>query len=366
MIRIRKSLVAFGLLVLVAIPGSAISLCDYRSPETSLTEMGITMNYRYFDDGRTANVDVNSGRIELDLSRLYDSPSLGSTLTGLAKLSLTDFVPTDLLAQGSGSIRYYFDEQGPWYGFGGAEGSASLAALGLDVHIGGGYGRFTDVTPVAKAVFIGEMLTELGALDGPLSDELVMSIARTIGRAIEFETTRDLVEAIEGDVEAEAGASLGAQELLWIEQIVQRPGDTRKCGWTVQGGLGYEVIDSEGGEHDVLLALGADAAWPITARDQMVLHAGISGPVTPAGQSTLNVSAAYDRELSEDVTMGLRFAWQRIDPEASAVTSTWSVSSTLSYGLERGDVVIQASIGRKAGDDRWTTEVSVSASVDLL
>lgn len=362
----RKSLFAFGLLVLVAIPGSAISLCDYRSPETSLTEMGMTMNYRYFDDGGTGNVDVNSGRIEVDFSRLYDSPSLGSTLAGLAELSLSDFVPTDLWAQGSGSIRYYFDEEGAWYAFGGAEGSASLEALGLDIRAGGGYGRFTDVTPMAKALLIEEKLTELGALDGPLSDELLMSVARTIGSAIEYESTRDLVETIEADVEAEVGASLGAQELLWIEQIVERPGDMRKCGWTVQAGLGYEVIDSEGGEHDLLLALGADAAWPITARDQMVLHARISGPVTLTQQSTVNVSAVYDHELSEDVTMGFRFAWRRIDPEAGAVTSTWSISSSISYALPRGGVGLQASIRRKAGDDRWTTEISVSASVDLL
>ncbi len=354
------------LLVAAALPAAAVSVCDYRSPETSLTEMGMALSYRYFDDGATPEVDVNSGKIELDVSRLYDAPSFGFTLSGLGRLSLADYVPTDLLAQGSGSARYYVDGTSPFYVFGGAEGSASLAAMELDVRAGAGYGRFTDVTPMAKAMRIEDKLIDIGALDAPLSEAAVLEMAETIGRRIEFETLRELVEAIETTVEAETGTELGARPVLWIEEIVDRGGDTRKCGWSVQGGLGYELIDPAGGERDLLVTFSADAAWSLMALDQLVFHAGISGPLALAEESTMNVSATYERDLSDMAEMDLRFVMQRVDPAGGPASSTWSISTALAYDLAMGDIGIQASFGRKAGDPRMTTELSVTASVDLL
>ncbi len=358
-------LVLVGLLT-AALPAAAISLCDYQTPETSLTEMGLALNFRYFDDGATPEVDVNSGKVELDYSQLYDSPSSGFSLSGLGRLSLADYVPTDLLAHGSGSLRFYLDGTSAFYAFGGAEGSVSLSVASLDVRAGGGYGRFTDVTPMAKAMRIRDKLVSTGALDAPISDIAVVRIAETIGRRIEFETLRDLVHEIEDAVESETGAELDARSLLWIEEIVDRDGDQRRCGWTVQGGLGYELIDPEGGNRDLLATLTADAAWTLMAVDQMILHAGFSAPLAAHATSTLNVSGSYKRSLSDMAKLDLRFMMQRIVPSDEPASSTWSVSATIAYPLRMGDIGLQASFGQKAGDPRMTTEVGISASLDLL
>lgn len=362
----RCLLIILSLLIFGCLPALATTLCDYRSPETSLTELEMTLNYRYFDDGATPNIDVNSGRIEINGSQFYDSPSWGSTMTGLARMSLSSYVPTDLLSQGSGTLRFYLDEALPWYAFGGLEGSASLAAIGLDLRAGTGYGRFTDVTPMSKAVHIERSLLELGVVDVPLTDELLMTVAQTIGRSVEFETIEDIVQSLENAIEAETGASLGTKALLSIEDILKQTQDIRKCGWSVQGGLGYEVIDPENGKHDLLLAFSTDIAWVIATMDQLILHANVSGPLKLDKQSTVNVSGDYDRQMSEDTTMELQFAWQRIDPMVGAITSTWSASAALSYALDLGNIVFQASIGKEPQDARLTTEISISASVDLL
>jgi len=61
-------------LLAVAAP---ISLCDYHTPETSLSDMNLSFNYRYFDDPATEGVDVSSGRFSLGYNQLYDSPVMG-------------------------------------------------------------------------------------------------------------------------------------------------------------------------------------------------------------------------------------------------------------------------------------------------
>lgn len=362
----RRGLFVLGLLVLVTIPLSAISLCDYHSPETSLTDVGMSMNYRYFDDGGTPEVDVNSGRVEVDFSHVYDSPSLGGSFAGLTRMSLVDYVPSNLLAQASGSVRYYFDKESAWYAFGGTEGSATLATLTLDLQAGAGYGRFTDVTPMAKAVDIGERLLELGVIEVELSDDALKSIAEEIGRRAEYVELRDLVQSIEDAIEGEASVELGSQALLWIEEIVERSGDTRKCGWTIQGGVGYELFDPDGVGRDVLFALSADAAWSISSSDAAIVHAGLSGPLASGTEIRINVNAAYEREVTEDVRSGLRLAWQRVDPASGTPTNTWTASATVAFELDRKAIGLQASIGRDPGDPKLTAEFSVSASIDLL
>jgi len=362
----RRDWLVLMMVLLGTLPVGAVSLCDYRSPETSLTELSMLMSYRYFDDGATPAVDVNSGRVEVNFSRLFDSPAFGCSLSGLMKLSLSDYVPSDLLAQGAGAARYYPDGTSPWYAFAGAEGSTSLTAMGLEVRGGIGHGRFTDVTPMAKAILIGEELLALGVLDSKPSEEMLTSIAEAIGRRIEYAELRDLVADIEAAIETPTGADLGAEALLRIEEIVERSGDTRKCGWTVQGGVGYELIDPAGGECNLLIAFSTDAAWSTGPRDQLVMHAGASGPFRLIEENTLNMNAQYELDVSEDVEISVSCALRRNDPREGPVTSDWSLSAGMTYDLGGADLAVQVSLNREAADPRSTVELSLSASVDLL
>jgi len=361
--------VASVLLVLLGLiggPASAVSLCEYRSPETSIHEFDLSINYQYLDDGATPGVEVNSGWIALDLRRLVDGPRIGYSLTGLARLSLNDLVPTEFLGQGSGSVKYYFREAPAWFGFAGFEGAGSLSAKGLDVRAGVGYGRFADVTPMAKAMHILDELKELAVLEGDLSDETLLAVAMEIGRADEFEETRDLVEAVEDLIEADVGSDLGTQALLSIESIILQPSDTRSCGWTIQAGVGYEVIDPNGGSRNALLALSGDFAWSRTRLEASELHAAASIPLAASEAMTMNISAVHEQEIAERLSIEARLAWQRIGALGAPSSSVWLASVSAQHELDRGSIGLQASIGRDDGDADLSTSLSISASLDLL
>jgi hypothetical protein len=356
-----------GLLVIsLAVAASAIPLCSYQTPETSLEELGILLNYRYFDDGATPVVDVSSGRTEINYSSLFDSPDLGYTLAGLLKVSLVDLMPSELLLQGSGTLRIYFGADSLWYGFGGLEGSSSLSAANADVRAGVGAGRFTDVTPLAKAVLISEKLTSLGILAEPLSDDVLLSIAETMGREIEFIALRDLVTEIEATIEGSLGLELGAEALLWIRQVVEQGGDTRKCGWAVQGGVGYELLDSAGEAGDILLTFSADAAWSLGPRHQFVAHAGLSGPLALLTDHTLTMNGTYELDLSEELELTSTFAWRRAARPEGGVRIDWSETVAFTYGFSAADLGIQFSVGRDSVNPRPTVELTLTLAMELI
>ena len=96
----------FVLLLAVGLQGQALSICEYRSPKTALTDARLSFGYRYYDDANTVGVDVNSGRLAFDYDQLFDSPNYGFSLAGAAELTFDDFLPTGWLGQGAAPFRY--------------------------------------------------------------------------------------------------------------------------------------------------------------------------------------------------------------------------------------------------------------------
>jgi len=70
--------VIVGLVALVMFLNAAafeMSLCSYRSPETFLTNAGVSPAYQFFDDANTVGVDVSAGQIDFSFARLHDTES---------------------------------------------------------------------------------------------------------------------------------------------------------------------------------------------------------------------------------------------------------------------------------------------------
>jgi len=351
-----------------ALTGWPVSICEYHSPVTYLSSMRVSFAYRYFDDAATSGVDVNSGRITLDYDQLFDSPDFGFTLLGSAELAMDDFVPIGWLGHGAGTFRYYIAEEMPFFGFGGLEASlaTSQPQPGVDVLIGAGYGRFTDVTPLAKAVTIGEELADLGAFTGPLSDATLIAIAGAIGREIEYEALKDLVADVEGLIEAETGAELDALALLTIEEVILATGDSRKCGWAIQGGIGYELVDPFGGARTVVVSIGGDAAYASGPKDQLLFHASFTGPFDILHENTLTATATYEYALSEDSTLYADYTLQRVQPLGLAASTSHAAGLSVGFDVRGIDVTLQISLTREAGDPGWSIDVSLAAAMDLL
>jgi len=357
-----------AVLIGLALPGWAISLCDFHSPVTYLSNMRLSFGYRYYDDAATAGIDVNSGRITLDYDQLSDSPDFGFTMLGSAELAIDNFVPTGWLGNGAGTFRYYLLEATPLFAFGGLEASlaTSQPQPGVDVVVGAGYGRFTDVTPLAKAIRIGEELMDLRTFIDPLSDETLMNIASVIGREIEYDALKDLVADVEALIEAATSAELDARALLTIEEVILAVGDNRKCGWAVQGGIGYELVDPFGGSRTIVMSISADAAYASGPRDQLLFHASFTGPFEILSENTLTATATYEYVLGEDSTFHGDYTLQRVQPLGLAASTSHAAGLSIGFDIGGADVTIQVSLAREAADLGWSIDVSLAAAMDLL
>ena len=353
-------------LLAVSVSSYGLALCDYHSPVTSLTGAGLSFGYRYFNDGGTPDVDVNSGRVGLGFDSLFDSPNIGYSFSGNAEIALSEFMPVSWLGQGAGTFRYYVTEGMPFFAYGGAEGSVSPGIMGLEIRAGVGYGRFSDVTPLAKSLTIEAELMELEAIVDPLPDEILMSIAEVIGREVEYATLKELVADIEALIEGASGVDLDARALLTIEEVVLEVGDDRKCGWAIQGGIGYELIDPLGGDRDIVLAASADAAFASGPDDQLLFHASFSGPFEIMDENTLSASFDYEYQLTEDSRLLADYALQRLQAAPGDVRIYHAASMTLSFNLGGADIGLQVGLSRDPADPDWSTDISISAAMDLL
>jgi hypothetical protein len=351
-----------------ALTGWAISLCEYYSPVTYLSDMRLSFAYRYFNDAATPDVDANFGRIMLDYDQLFDSPDFGFTMYGSAEVAIDGFVPVGWLGQGAGTFRYYLAEDTPLFAFGGLDASLTTGQPqpGVYVAVGIGYGRFTDVTPLAKAMTIEDELLDLGAFAGPLGDETLMNIASLIGREIEYDSIKDLAAEVETLIEDETSVQLDARALLTIEEVILATGDNRKCGWAIQGGLGYELVDPFGGVRTIVLSISGDAAYANGPKDQLLFHANFSGPFDLLNENMLTATASYEYALAEECTFRADYTLQRVQPLGLTASTSHAAGLSLGFDLGGADVAVQVSLTREAADPGWSVGVSISAEMDLL
>jgi len=366
----KKVQVFLGLLLLVGLAGAAapINLCNYVSPETNLSDLKLSMSYRYFDDGATAGVETSGGRVALDFGQLYDSPNIGFTLAGSGEILLTRLAPSAGLGEASGTFRYYLTEDAPLFGFGGLETSIATGQPqpGVSVRAGVGYGRFSDVTPLAKAVTMEKELLKVEAISQPLGDGTLMAIARAIGRRIEFASVKDLAAEVVSLIQAGSGVTLAPRQVLMVEDVVIATGDSRNCGWAVQAGVGYELVDAYAGARDLLLTASADAALAPDPASQLLFRASFSGPFQIMDENTLTLRTSYDRALSETSTLLLAYSLQRVQPLDHAVSTSHAATLTLGFGIGGADVGLQVSLSKAPTSPAWTIDVSISAAMSLL
>ncbi|MGB2984108.1 MAG: hypothetical protein WBC63_09690, partial [Candidatus Bipolaricaulia bacterium] len=345
-----------------------LSLCDYRSPITALTNARMSFAYRYFNDAGTPEIDVNSGRIGLDYDQLFDSPNYGFTLGGSVELTLDAFVPTGWLGQGGATFRFYPFKEALFFGYGGLEASLATGQPrpGVDVRIGLGLGRFSDVTPLAKAVLIEDELLATDAIFEVLAGDVLLGIAGVIGREAEYDTVKEMVADIESLIEAVARVELDARALLTIEEFILMSEPNRKCGWAIQGGIGYELIDPFGGDQNIVIVASADAAFATSPGDQFLLHASFSGPFDFMEENTLTATLSYEYELGEESKLYADYAFQRVKPLGLPANVSHAASMSVGFDINGIDIGLQVSLTREPGDPGWSIDVSISAAIDLI
>lgn len=341
-----------------------LTLCSYVSPETDLASLGLSASYRYFDDWATPGVDASGGRAGLDYNRLYDSPGFGYTLSGNVELLLADFFPTSALADAAGTIRYFLVEDVPTFGFGSVEASISTGQPQPAVHVsaGLGYGRFNDVTPLAKAFKIEMELLKSDGISMPLSDTTLMAVAKVIGSK-EYASINDQVADVVNQIQAASGRTLSPRQILKIEDMILAAGDSRYCGWSVQAGVGYQLVDPYNQSQGFLVTASADAAFVPSPDGQLLFHAGLSGPINFMDQNTIKVRGSYEYILSETSSLRATYTLLRVQPLGQVASTSQAVAALLGFTLGHADMGLQASLSKAASASAWSLDLSISAAI---
>ncbi len=353
----------------------AVALCDYRPPETSLTSLWLSGTYRYFEDPATPGVDVNAGRAGLSLNRIFDSPGFGYTLTGLGELGFAGASLSGISAQGAGTARYYFLSGEPYFGFAGLAGNYATGQLqpGLTASVGVGYGRFADVTPLAKAFRIEKLLLARNVIAQALPDDVLLAVGREIGRWAEYsagktpsEAAKDLAAAVVTLIQRATRATVDPRTVLAIEDVILATGAERYCGWAVQAGLGYELLDPDGGTRDMVLSFAADAAFAPTPEAQLLLRATAVGPFDIANEHTLSFTASYEQELGPTAALEGKLLFQRRKAPGQDPVDSVAASTQVAFTWGKAQIGIGLVLARAAGAPGWSVDVSLSLTMKVL
>ena len=390
-------LVLFISLFYVLAETTPIDLCDYRTPEADLQDMRFSFNYRHFNDTWTDEEDVSSGRLAVDYDRFLNTDTLGFTVTGKAEIALQDFTPASGLGQGSFTLRSYtFEEMPLFFVFGGMESSFATgqAKPNVEIRAGFGYGRFSDVTPLAKTLKIQKELLRTGKIKKELPDEILLAIADQISQRGEFASMEELMAAIQTLLEDEAvtvvdpvsivmigtelntwqalvsdiadmvkdasGAPLDAEILMIIQEQILATDDARNCGWAAQGGIGYDLVT-----HKTLLTASFDAAVAPDPATQVLLRTSLSGPLVAPIESIFGFSISYDYLIKNDLSLFANYTLQA-KPAEGFTTTTHSASLELALNLGAGDLSLQIALNKEPNVPGWSSDVMLSLVFDLL
>lgn len=363
----RKVFLIFPILAIAGLTVFSMSLCDYQAPQTFLQDLGLSFYYRYYEDPNTPGPDVSSGRLFADYNLLYDSPSFGYAVSGTGELNLAGLAVAGVSGQAAANVRRYLLEGAPYFAFGGLESSwaSGFSQPGVEVRAGLGYGHFTDVTPMAKALRIEKKLLEMGTIPASLSSGDLIKVAQIIGSAAQYEEISSLVAAVAEVIKGATQTDLDAKALFVIEEIVKDTGTKRYCGYAVQAGIGYELLDPRGGTRDFVLTLSADGALAPEPGSQLLLRASVSGPYNLMEQYTLILNASYDYQLNDTTTFRAEYAMRQVKPAGQLPAGDQSAAFQLSLDLGLANVSLQVTFSKVAEAPAWTQDFLVSVGMDL-
>jgi len=374
-----------GLLVVAAasVICSAVSICEYSTPRTDIADLSLSFAYDYHRDPYgIANEDVSTGRLDVVYSRLFDSADVGYNLDVTNYISVAVPEPPDYSILARGSLKRYVHsgvgEGFPVFGFAGITGrsAASYETIGLVMNLGVGYGRFTDVTPLAKAVQVDQALVRGGALEGHLSDPELISLAHDIDSAATYPTTAELLRAIEDRVLRQSGllraGGLDALASSEVERILTDDRFVRYCGGEFKVGLEYELIDPLLGANNLLANIGFNYAFTTTPQTQFLLEGSLAGAYEVWRGHRIEFAAQYNRVLAEQVAVEVGYAFARerfADRLGNVGDATWRHDVVLQLNLVPAYgtwVALEATFRLEPFFLEWAADITLSIGVDLI
>lgn len=369
----RRSTVALAvILALISVSAAAIPLCNYQSPLTNLSNLVVSFAYQYHNDPYgLEDRDVSSGEFSVDFRRLYDTPEYGYDVDLTNEMVISVFDVSSYSTIADASYKRYLAEEEDLFAFAGGSvrSSSSFSSIGMSVNVGLGTGRFTDVTPLAKATRIDDYLVARGSLTEPLHAVDLQIMAHEIGSRASYESLADLLTVVQEIIEDSGRVRSGGLDALDISEItrlIQDESFTRYCGWDAKIGLGYELLDPSGGANDLLVIGAFNYAFATTPQAQFLIQGTISGPPTLLETNRIDVTAEYDYLISGFLNLEATYDFSR---------ETWIGEPTdihrfavnfVMQPLPSADVVLGMVFEHRPYFLEWNVDVKLSISMDLL
>lgn len=363
----RTRIGAIAAATVIAVTGFSVGLCEYTSPTTALLTGKVSFFYQHEEDPATPGVDLSGGWLSFDTRRQYDSAAQGFTVEGGGQLRFQNLGLVQASLGVSGAVRQYLATPLPLFTFGGGEATLDTAFLQprVEARAGLGYGRFYNVTPLAKADEIRERLLEATDLPRGLTDEETKGVANEIGRWVEGEPLAERAAAVVAFIEARLGRKLGPAVVLMIEQILAAPRRERYCGWTVQAGLAHELADPKGGPRDFLFSVALDAAVAPERNSQLLFRARIAGPYWITEQHTLTLDATFERQIDDEVSFAARYSLFQDKPLGQLPAGRQSASFQLELALGWVGITVQMEFSKLAEAPAWKQSITIAATARL-
>lgn len=368
----RRFFLSLVLVVGVSIAGFSIPLCEYQSLLTDLSTLVLSFAYQYHNDPYgLEDYDINDGLFGTEYVRLYDTPEFGFDISVENEMLISTVDISAFSTIADGNYKRYFSSENAYFAYAGASArsSSSFEGLGLSFNLGLGYGRFTDVTPLAKAVQIDEYLVARGSLTDHLHSVDQQIIAREIGSAASYDSRADLLAVVQEIIEGSGLVRTGGLDALDISEItrfIQEGGFSRYCGWDLKFGLGYALLDPSGGGNDLLIAGAFNYAFTTTPKVQFLVQGSFSGPTDLLETNRIDVTVAYDFLIADFLTLSVAYDFSR-ETWAAEPTDIHSLSfDLLLTPVDTADVVLGVSLERRPYYLEWSIDVQLSIQMDLL
>ena len=250
-------------------------------------------------------------------------------------------------ASGSVTVDNYFQPGSNgafWYGSASAAAVDTFDDMFTTASAGVGYGRVTNVTPMAKAIRLVDELVKRGVLKGQPAKAVYQQIAGIVARENEYSSkygAKDYELKWIGDIEAalrQSGqlANLGAEGVLKARDVLMDEYfSTRKYGWKVRAGVGYVGSNFDGLTDKPLLEAGAEYHRPLSNQTQLSDEATVNAVLNDGDNgynfnNTLTLTHEVDDRIDWENAWSLNYAKNSLNGDD---VTTNTVSSTFNYEL---------------------------------
>ncbi len=360
--------VLLGSISAVAAPG-IVDVCDYDPPESHVVDVLMQGSFNWYDgpylDNRSRTVAAS---LLAEFSRLDAWSTFGGTIDGRGELrGTTDGWSASLT--GSGNVTVPITDSAFGVAALGVD-AASTSGIEIDLTGGLGTGRFRDVTPMASAIRIQNVLLDLGRLFAPLANEQLLDLARIVGEVGPGPEERlSSIVGLLSDSGLLPDAELDLRGLLAVEEILESGGDARLCGSDVQARIGASAtlaptiqVSAAG----LLLARYAAVPDPVS---QWEANAQLRVRIARPEQMDVKADVSYDRQLPAGWTArgDYRITYDRMwsDSEATSVLHEATAALTTQLFGTVG-LSLVGNVRHQTGDEEFTVSLAIHLEADLL